>query len=564
MRGRARPAIADGRARSRAKSDRKSEAARLRRLRATLGLTQRELAVEFKVAHGAIAAWESGTRTLPGPAVRLLELYEEELSLGPDDGLAKLKTTTAARTFALSKAAGGVMVRMAAATLERMLADDAHAGAITRRTQVAVARNVVEALGALKGVAMKVGQTFATWDFAIPDASQAELRTLLTSSRPMSPAAIAQVVLEELGAPPRQIFAEWSLTPFAAASIGQVHRARLPSGEEVAVKVQYPAIVDAVTANLQSAVLVDRLAGLLFRGQEPGVFVDELRERFLEECDYRLEAEHQESFRKTWLARPGVRIPRVYTELSTRRVLVTELCQAEGFESFVAGASRAAKNRAALTIGRFALESMFRHGRFNADQHPGNFLFEGGDVVFLDFGCVKRPAPAFAAAWRRFTRAALERDRQQARAAFIDMRMLLDPERYDYDYHWRMIVAATRAFPLGAVSLHPRVRRTGLADADDREPQQVPHQHPEGLGLRHPRALGPLLDPRPPRRRRRLPRGAAAAPVRAGRSAPNSLHRGGDRGGVRMRAAGRTEIGSRTRNSKPTERARRSSGASGA
>ena len=431
---------------SRAKSDRKSEAARLRRLRDTLGLTQRELAVEFKVAHGAIAGWETGKRPLPGPVLKLLELYEEELSIAPSDGLTRLKTSTAARTFALSKAAGGVMVRVVASTLERMLADDAQAGAITRRTQVAVARNMVAALGELKGVAMKVGQTLATWDFATAAAPQAELRTLLTSSRPMSPAAIAQVFLEELGEPPRRLFAEWSPTPFAAASIGQVHRARLPNGEEVAVKVQYPAIVDAVTADLQSAVLVDRLAALLFRGQEPGVFLAELRERFLEECDYRREAEDQESFRKTWLARPGVRIPRVYPELSTGRVLVTELVQAEGFESFAASASPAAKNRAALTIGRFALESIFRHGRFNADLHPGNFLFAAGDVVFLDFGCVKRLAPDFAAAWRRFTRAALERDRQEARASFVEMRMLLDPERYDYDYHWRMIVAGHEPF----------------------------------------------------------------------------------------------------------------------
>jgi transcriptional regulator with XRE-family HTH domain len=329
--------------RSRSKQDRKTEARRLRRLRDALGLTQRELAAEFKVAHGAIAAWESGKRTLPGPVVKLLELYEEELSLGDDGGLAKLKTTPLARSFVLTKAAGSVLGRMAAATFGRMVAGDARAGAIARRTQVAVAHNMVEALGELKGVAMKVGQTFAAWDFAIPDATHDELRTLLTSSRPMTAAAIAQVFLEELGAPPRQLFAEWSPQPFAAASIGQVHRARLRSGEEVAVKVQYPAIVDAVSADLKSATLVDRLAALLFRGREPGVFLDELRERFLEECDYRLEAENQEAFRRLWLARPGVRIPRVHPELSTRRVLVTELVHGEGFESFVSSASRAEK-----------------------------------------------------------------------------------------------------------------------------------------------------------------------------------------------------------------------------
>ena len=121
----------------------------------------------------------------------------------------------------------------------------------------------------------------------------------------MSPAAVAQVFLEEFGEPPRKLFAEWSPTPFAAASIGQVHRARLASGEEVAVKVQYPEVVAAIDADLRSAAIFDRLSSLLFRGQERGAFMAELRERFTEECDYRIEAANQEEFRRRWAGRAG-------------------------------------------------------------------------------------------------------------------------------------------------------------------------------------------------------------------------------------------------------------------
>jgi transcriptional regulator with XRE-family HTH domain len=229
--------------RTRRKSLRQAEAARLRRLRTTLGLTQRELATEFNVAHGAIGAWESGKQTLPGPVIKLLDLYEQEIGIGEDDGgIVRLKTSMLARSAALSSTAAKASVQVAAMWLERMLANDEHRNAITARTHAAIARNIVSTLGDLKGVAMKVGQTLGYLDHALPESTRAEFATLQITSRPMSPAVVAQVFLEEFGETPRQLFAEWSPVPFAAASIGQVHRARLKSGEEVAVKVQYPAV----------------------------------------------------------------------------------------------------------------------------------------------------------------------------------------------------------------------------------------------------------------------------------------------------------------------------------
>jgi hypothetical protein len=112
--------------------------------------------------------------------------------------------------------------------------------------------------------------------------------------------------------------------------------------------VQYPAIAEAIQPDLRSTALVDRLTSLLFRGQEPGVFLAEIGARFSEECDYRVAAEHQESFRQKWLARPGVVIPRVFRELSTRRILVTELARGQSFAPFRAHASQAERDRAGI------------------------------------------------------------------------------------------------------------------------------------------------------------------------------------------------------------------------
>ncbi len=404
-------------------------------------MTQRQMAREFNVAHGAIAGWESGARTLPGPAVRLLELHEQELGLaagGP--GLPRLKTSVTSRSLALSGVAGGMFARAAASALERMLAGEGEADGIRARARAAVARNLVRAVGELKGLAMKLGQTLAYADFALPEIARSELASLFTTSRPMAPSVSAQVVLEESGEPPGALFAEWEAMPFAAASIGQVHRARLHSGEPVAVKVQYPAIVDAIESDLQSLAFIDRLSAGIFRGQSRGEIVGEIRERCLEECDYRVELANMLAFQRIWDGRAGVRIPRVYPELSTRRMLVMEYVDGEDFNSFEKRASQADRNRAGTTICRLALESILRHGIFNADPHPGNFLFAGGDVVFLDFGCVKRFPATMIGLWRALGRSVLERRFDVTRQVWVETGSVPDARRYDFDYCVRMMV----------------------------------------------------------------------------------------------------------------------------
>ncbi|HET9956691.1 MAG TPA: AarF/UbiB family protein [Polyangiaceae bacterium] len=422
-------------------AQRKAEAARLRELRGVLGLTQRELATEFNVAHGAIAAWENGNRTLPGPVLKLMSLYEEELGLAPRAAtLERLRTSRWARQAALSRTAGGILARVGATALERMLADDVHANAITARAHTAVARSLVDALGNLKGVALKFGQALSYLDFLLPEESRRELQTLLVTSRAMSASVISQVVMEELGEPPRRLFSEWCAQPFASGSIGQVHRARLRSGQEVAVKIQYPAIVQAIQADLAAASLMDRMTSLLFRAQQPGVVLDELRERFLEECDYRIEAENQEQFRTLWRGHPKVHIPRVHRELSTSRVLVTDFAHGENFESFLQHASPAERDCAGMLLWRFAFESIFRHGLFNADPHPGNYLFAQGRVVFLDFGCVKRFDPRMLGLWRGMIRGVLEGDAETAHRLWMEAGMIPDPSRFDAEYHRHMLL----------------------------------------------------------------------------------------------------------------------------
>lgn len=422
-------------------SERKHEARRLRRVRDVLGLSQREMAKEFKVAHGAIAGWESGARALPGPVSKLLELYEEELGLNVEDTTSGLETTFAARHVALSKMAGNILVRAVAGLLARWLIGDARANAVSARAQAALARNLAGTLGELKGLAMKAGQTLGYVDYLLPESSREELSALMSTNAPLRAAAVAQIFLEERGVVPRQLFSEFDMRPFAVASIGQVHRAHLKSGREVAVKVQHEGVEEALAADLRGVELLDRLSSFIFRGQQRGVLLAELRERLAEECDYRVEARNQEEFRLRWSGYPGLQIPEVDLECSSRRILVSDFSPGESFDSFLEHATAGERDRAAAVLFRFFVESFCRDGVFSADPHPDNFLFANGDVVLLDFGCVKRMALEGVRWWRSFLRAYLERKFTTARELLIQMKMVPDPGRYDFESHHRMVLA---------------------------------------------------------------------------------------------------------------------------
>ncbi len=420
---------------------RQADGARLVRLRELLSFTQRELADELQVAKSAVAMWEREERSIPGPVLRLIELYEEELGLETTHGDApRLRTTWVTRNYELSKGAAGVVAAAFGGALASLVGGDADTHDIRRRTQTALARRLVTTLGQQKGLAMKLGQLLSYLPVAVPEDLRQELRVLQTKSEPMPASVVAEVFVEDLGKTPRQLFAEWSPRPMASASIGQVHRARLLSGEEVAVKVQYPGIARAVAADLKNLALVEQIGRLLFRGQQPGVIMPELRRAFLEECDYRQEAENHRDFRQLFAKERGVVIPRTFDDYSSQRILTTELMRGLSFDEFAESASQAERNHAGEIIYRFAFTSWLGHGILNADPHPGNYLFRDGEVVFLDFGCVRRFSAGFVDSWRRYFKAALDGDAETTDRLTVEMGMA--PPDADLDYHRRAFAVA--------------------------------------------------------------------------------------------------------------------------
>jgi hypothetical protein len=278
-------------------------------------------------------------------------------------------------------------------------------GADTTEFHVRTAERYAELLGRSKGALMKAGQmlSFVSAGPAVPERFQTVYQDALARLRdgapPMSPELAREVLERELGRPAESAFAQFEWEPMAAASIGQVHLARLHDGRAVAVKIQYPGVADAIDADLKNNELLATFLGLIF-GLSPRKLAfdvrgaaDELRARITEELDYRREARSQTEFAGYYRGHPFIHVPEVIGKLSGDRVLTQELVQGLSWNEALA-AEQALRDQWAEGIDRFVYGSMHRFGVLNADPHPGNYVFhDDGSVSFLDFGCVKRFRP---------------------------------------------------------------------------------------------------------------------------------------------------------------------------
>jgi predicted unusual protein kinase regulating ubiquinone biosynthesis (AarF/ABC1/UbiB family)/DNA-binding XRE family transcriptional regulator len=409
-----------------------NDGVRLRAVRETLGLTQRDFAKDLGVAPSALAQWESGSRLLPRPIGRLLALYEEQLRLGP--GAADEPRQTKKGPSWLTRTASTVYAG-ALWTILRRVEERSGTTSFERKIRDAAIDKYAQTLGELRGLGLKYGQMLANADAIDPLRSPDDaLSASALQAKPMAHEAVLELFLGETGKTPRMLFAEWAQSPLFAASFGQVHRATLRSGENVAVKVQYPDAVETLRADLRNVELLDRLFCVIAPAQRPRTFFDELSARFLEECDYTIEAENIRLFRRHFEGRRDVRIPRVIDALSSRRILTVEYVDGQSLDEFARGATQAARNRAGTTIWDFFYGPATR-GFFHADPHAGNLLFGEDAVTFLDFGRVGRISKPFSELWIELARAILERDRSRAISLLARMDFTGAPEMVGEDLY---------------------------------------------------------------------------------------------------------------------------------
>jgi predicted unusual protein kinase regulating ubiquinone biosynthesis (AarF/ABC1/UbiB family) len=258
------------------------------------------------------------------------------------------------------------------------------------------AMKMVGALGQMKGAAMKLGQfaSFIDTEF-IPEEYREIYQEQLGKLRSEAPAMpweqVVKVLEEEYdGEPLSEYFAEIDHDAFAAASIGQVHKAELLDGRRVAVKIQYPGIAEAMEADLRNAGTIVRLAKAIAPGLDAKAIAEEIRERMMEELDYEYEAQNQRIFSRAYREHPFIYVPEVVTRISRRRVLVTELVEGIGFDA-IKELPHEERSRFGEIVFRGSFGSIYHLQQFNADPHPGNYILMGdGRVAFLDFGMTKK------------------------------------------------------------------------------------------------------------------------------------------------------------------------------
>ncbi len=358
----------------------------------------------------------------------------------------KIPTSRVRRTATVGRLAASEAVKQFGTRAANMARGEEAAQEASARRQLETAKQIVAALGTMKGAAMKLGQVMSFLDVGlVPEEHREEFQRELAKLRDAAPTVsfkqMKHVIEEDLEAKVSEVFAEFDEEPIAAASIGQVYRAKLaediasqPGGREVAVKVQYPGVASAVRADLQNLDMIMRLLKRMTPSLDVKAVTAEIRDRIGEELDYELEAQNQRSLARIFRGHPFIAVPEVVSELSRERVLVTEFVQGTGFEE-LKDRPQAERNRVGEIVFRFFLGCLYRHRQFSGDPHPGNFmLLEDGRVAFLDFGLFKRIEREPVELELACQRAVSEGDAQTLHRLLAESRFLPEPERVDPDH----------------------------------------------------------------------------------------------------------------------------------
>jgi predicted unusual protein kinase regulating ubiquinone biosynthesis (AarF/ABC1/UbiB family) len=398
------------------------------------------------------------------------------------DGTYGVPDTRAARLLRLSGMTGGV-VASALAAGARQVANGQRPRLADMVLTPATAQRVARDLGQLRGAAMKMGQLLSMdTGVVFPPEMTAILAALRADAPPMPPAQLRAVLNAEWGANWHQRFARFDVRAFAAASIGQVHRARTRDGRDLAVKVQYPGVRASIDSDIANVAALLRLPGLLPRDLDLSPMLDEARRSLHLEADYRAEAANLSRFHALLAGDDRFALPALHDDLTTEDVLAMSFMDSVPVDSLTA-APQDQRDHVATVLIDLVLRELFEFRLMQTDPNLANYRYDpaSGRIVLLDFGAVLPIAPDLSDRFRSLLRATLHSGPDGVCAAMLGVGYFATTTKPAHQATiqrmFDMAMAPCRmdsAFDFGASDLPAQVRDAGLALGAERDLTHLP------------------------------------------------------------------------------------------
>lgn len=394
-----------------------------------------------------------------------------------------MPTGRLARLGGFGRLAGGVAGGMLAEGARRLAQGERPRMGDLVLTPANAAR-VADRLSHLRGAAMKLGQMISmdAGDVLPPELS-AILARLRNQGYRMPPQQLDQVLAREWGRDWRRRFRHFEAAPVAAASIGQVHRATLPDGRRLAIKVQYPGVAESIDSDVDNVATLLRVSGLLPRGLDIAPLLDEAKRQLAEEADYTREGEQMRAYAARLDGDARYVVPTLEPELTTRNVLAMSFVEGQAIETLEA-ASQEARDAAMTALVTLVLRELFEFGVMQTDPNFANYRWQAdsGALVLLDFGATRAVPAETADAYRRLIEAGLARDRDMIREVAVETGFIgVEAARAHRGAVDRIIAAIDAAlnrpgaFDFGDRAFVPVVREEAKAMIADRDTWHVPH-----------------------------------------------------------------------------------------
>jgi len=303
----------------------------------------------------------------------------------------KIPASSFLRMFALGGSQAKIAAHYFTYAVRRHFAEDEKKKLLKNHFYLKSALELLGTMGYLRGAIMKAGQLLANLPQIMPSELVEIFESLQFEAPPMHYSLIREVFLDELGKEPEEIFSFFEKQAFAAASLGQVHRARLPDGKEMAVKIQYPNIAETIDADMKALGFFLQSMRFTKDFQYLCLHIQDARKVFLKEVDYLSEASFLEKNRLLF-AKSQIVVPAYYPEFSARRILTMDYLPGRHLQDFLAGnPSQSRRDHFGSLISYSLVHSWFCLRTVYADLHPGNYiLMDDGRLGFIDFGCYRQ------------------------------------------------------------------------------------------------------------------------------------------------------------------------------